>query len=180
MEAYINKMSMHLLFSITKRIFQDVQKDTWSITIFLGFRIFTPPSPRNYSKYPPDSGGSCRICSGAWCGKQPKESFSRVFGQAGKCSISSAIHWDPWGNWDRKSGFQIIGVFLMMSFGLQHRTVPLCSPLLQHLLSIKFPTVKGEQKQKLLKLVVAPNSKSLVKLHGWSASYCILMTICLF
>lgn len=129
MEAYINKMLLHLLLSITKRIFQDVQKDTWSITASLGrlgILKFTPPALRNCSKYPPDSGGSCRIYSGAWCGMQPKESFSRVFGQAGKCSISSAIHWDPRGNWDRKSGFQIIGVFLMMSFGSQHRTVPLC------------------------------------------------------
>lgn len=108
----------------------------WLCLNATGCLNFAPLAPRSFSKKPPDSGGSCRIYSRAWCGMQPKKSFSWVLGQAGKRSISSAIHWDPRGNWDRKSNFQIIGVFLMMSFGSQCRAVPLRSPLLQHLLSI--------------------------------------------
>lgn len=125
----------------------------WVCLAIPGFLKLPAPVPRSCSKCPPDSGGSCRIYSRAQWGTQPKESFSGVFGQAGKCSISSAIHWDPRGNWDRKSGSQIIGVFLMMSFGSQRRTVPLCSPSLQHLLYISFPHVEGEQQQKHFKWV---------------------------
>ena len=128
-------------------------QEGWVSLATTGFLKSTPLAPRNCSQCPPDSGGSCRIYSWVRRGVQPKESFSRVFGQAGKRSISSAIHWDPRGNWDRKSGFQIIAGLLMVSFGSRRRTVPLRSPLLQHLLAIWFPSAEGEQHEKHFKWV---------------------------